>query len=92
MIQAFKDRLATGEAVLVVNPDHPSPSLAECLGRLPIDAAWIDCEQGAADLETVENTARYRDRGVQFRYAHANAFLSHGAADFADPAREALGA
>ena len=58
MIQAFKDKLATGAPVLVVNPDHPSPSLVESLGRLPIDAVWIDCEQGAADLETVENMAR----------------------------------
>ncbi len=58
MIQAFKDKLAKGGAVLVVNPDHPSPSLVESLGRLPIDAVWIDCEQGAADLETVENMAR----------------------------------
>lgn len=58
MIQAFKDKLATGGAVLVVNPDHPSPSLVESLGRLPIDAVWIDCEQGAADVETVENMAR----------------------------------
>ncbi len=43
MIQAFKARLAKGGAVLVVNPDHPSPSLVESLGRLPIDAVWIDC-------------------------------------------------
>ncbi len=58
MIEAFKDKLAKGGAVLVVNPDHPSPSLVESLGRLPIDAVWIDCEQGAADVETVENMAR----------------------------------
>ena len=58
MIQAFKDKLAKGAPVLVVNPDHPSPSLVESLGRLPIDAVWIDCEQGAADVETVENMAR----------------------------------
>ncbi len=56
MIQAFKDELATGAPVLVVNPDHASPSLVEFLGRLPIDAVWIDCERGAADLETVANT------------------------------------
>ena len=83
MIQAFKDKLATGAAVLVVNPDHLSPSLVESLGRRPIDAVWIDCEQGAADVETVESMARYRDRGAQFLYAHANAFLSHGAVDLA---------
>ena len=83
MIQAFKDKLATGAPVLVVNPDHPSPSLVQSLGRLPTDAVWIDCEQGAADVETVASMARYRDRGAQFLYAHANAFLSRGAVDFA---------
>ena len=48
MIQAFKDKLAKGARVLVVNPDHASPSLVEFLGRVPIDTVWIDCEQGAA--------------------------------------------
>ncbi len=47
MIQAVKDKLATGAPVLVVDPDHASPSLVEFLGRLPIDAVWIDCERGA---------------------------------------------
>ncbi len=83
MIQAFKDKLATGAPVLVVKPDHPSPSLVESLGRLPIDAVWIDCEQGAGDVETVASRARYHDRGAQFLYAHANAFLSRGSVDFA---------
>ncbi len=42
MIQAFKDKLRADAPVLVVNPDHPSPSLIEFLGRLPVDAVWID--------------------------------------------------
>ena len=54
MIQAVKDMMATAAPVLVVKPDHPSPSLVEFLGRLSIDAVWIDRERGAADLETVE--------------------------------------
>ncbi len=89
MIQAFKDKLAKGETILVVNPDHPAPSLVESPGRLPIDAVWIDCEQGATGkaagiLVDRDNLRRYRGQGVTFLYAHANAFLSRGASDFAD--------
>lgn len=58
MIQAFKKKLQQGEPVLVINPDHPYPSLVEFLGRLAVDAVFIDCEQGSADVETVENLAR----------------------------------
>jgi 2-keto-3-deoxy-L-rhamnonate aldolase RhmA len=54
----FKQKLRHGETVVVVNPDHPSPSLVEFMGRLPIDSVFIDCEQGSADVETVENMAR----------------------------------
>lgn len=54
----FKAKLQRGEPVIVVNPDHPHPSLVEFLGRLPLDAVFIDCEQGSADVETVENMAR----------------------------------
>lgn len=58
MIQTFKKKLQQGEPVLVINPDHPYPSLVEYLGRLSVDAVFIDCEQGSADVETVENLAR----------------------------------
>lgn len=58
MIEAFKGRLQRGEPVVVVNPDHPSPSLVQFIGAQPVDAVWIDCEQGSADVETVENMAR----------------------------------
>jgi 4-hydroxy-2-oxoheptanedioate aldolase len=54
----FKHKLARGEPVIVVNADHPSPSLVERLGGLPIDAVFIDCEQGSPDVESVENMAR----------------------------------
>lgn len=58
MTRAFKDKLARGECVIALNADHPSPSLVERIGRLPIDAVFIDCEQGSPDVETVENMAR----------------------------------
>lgn len=58
MIDAFKKKLQQDDAVLVINADHPYPSLVEFLGRLPVDAVFIDCEQGSADIETVENLAR----------------------------------
>ena len=56
--QKFKQRLAGGESVTVVNPDHPSSGLVEFLGCLPVDAIFIDCEQGSPDVETVEHMAR----------------------------------
>ena len=58
MVKAFKNKIQRGETVLVINPDHPSPSLVQFMGGLPIDTVWIDCEQGSADVETVENMAR----------------------------------
>lgn len=53
-----KQRLADGETVTLVNVDHVSPSLVETLGRLPVDAVFIDCEQGAPDFQAVEDMAR----------------------------------
>ena len=58
MVAAFKNKIQRSETVLAINPDHPSPSLVQFMGGLPIDAVWIDCEQGSADVETVENKAR----------------------------------
>jgi 2-keto-3-deoxy-L-rhamnonate aldolase RhmA len=58
IVAAFKDRLRRGETAIVVNADYPSAGLVEFLGRLPIDAVFIDCEQGSADVETVEHMAR----------------------------------
>ena len=58
MTRSFKAKLLRAEPVIVVNADHPSPSLVERMGRLPIDAVFIDCEQGSPDLESVENMAR----------------------------------
>lgn len=58
MIGAYKDKLKRGEPVIVLNPDHPNPGLVEFLGKLPVDAVFLDCEQGSADVETVENMVR----------------------------------
>jgi 4-hydroxy-2-oxoheptanedioate aldolase len=57
-VDGFKAKLRLGVPVTVVNADHPSASLVEYLGRLPIDAVFIDCEQGSADVETVDQMAR----------------------------------
>ncbi len=58
MTAAFKEKLNAGAPVVMINPDHPSPSLVEFIGGLSVDAVFIDCEQGSADVETVENMAR----------------------------------
>lgn len=58
MTGAFRKRLASGQPVIVLNADHPSPSLVERIGALPVDAVFIDCEQGSPDVESVENMAR----------------------------------
>lgn len=57
-VAAFKSKLARDEPVIVLNVDHPSPSLVERIGRLPVDALFFDCEQGSADVESIENMAR----------------------------------
>ena len=54
----LRAKLDRDEPLLVVNADHPSASLVEVLARQPIDAVFIDCEQGSPDVESVENMAR----------------------------------
>ena len=54
----LREKLARGETLVVVNADHPSASLVEVLARQPIDAVFIDCEQGSPDVESVEHMAR----------------------------------
>lgn len=58
MTLQLKQKLAAGEPAVVLNADHPSASLVEFLATLPIDALFIDCEQGSADVESVENMIR----------------------------------
>ncbi len=54
-------------------------------------AAIRKAGKAAGILVERDSTGRYLDQGAQFLYAHANAFLSHGAFGFAGLARQALG-
>lgn len=56
--QRLRAKLARDEPLVVVNADHPSASFVEVLARQPIDAVFIDCEQGSPGTESVENMAR----------------------------------
>ena len=58
MTARFKAKLAARQPVIVMNPDHPSPSLVEFIARLGVDAVMIDCEQGSPNMESVEDMAR----------------------------------
>lgn len=57
-VHALRDRLRRSTPSLVINVDHPSPSLVEFLGSLPLEAVMFDTEQGSPDFESVENMAR----------------------------------
>ncbi len=57
-IARVRNKLARDEPLVVVNADHPSPSLVEVLAQQPVDMVFIDCEQGSPDVESVENMAR----------------------------------
>jgi 2-keto-3-deoxy-L-rhamnonate aldolase RhmA len=66
MANLFKDKLKRGEVVIVVNPDHPSPSLTEFIGGLNFDGVFIDCEHGVASVERVQDMCRAaRAAGVE---------------------------
>ena len=66
MANLFKDKLKRGEVVVVVNPDHASPSLTEFLGLLEFDGVFIDCEHGVASVERVQDMFRAaRAAGIQ---------------------------
>ena len=58
MTARFKQRLLARQRVILMNPDHPSPSLVEFIGQLGVDAVMIDTEQGSPDAERVEEMAR----------------------------------
>ena len=58
MTATFKAKLAAAQPCIVLNPDHPSASLVEFVGRLGIDAVMIDTEQGGPGIESVEHMAR----------------------------------
>jgi 2-keto-3-deoxy-L-rhamnonate aldolase RhmA len=66
MINPFKEKLRRGEVVVVVNPDHPSPSLTEFIGGLGFDGVFIDCEHGVPSVERVQDMCRSaRAAGIQ---------------------------
>jgi 2-keto-3-deoxy-L-rhamnonate aldolase RhmA len=62
----FKAKLQRDEVVVVVNPDHPSPSLTEFVAGLGFDGVFIDCEHGMATIERVQEMCRAaRTAGIQ---------------------------
>jgi 2-keto-3-deoxy-L-rhamnonate aldolase RhmA len=66
MANAFKEKLRRDEVVVVLNPDHPSPSLTEFVAGLGFDAVFIDCEHGVGCVERVQDMCRAaRAAGVQ---------------------------
>ena len=66
MTNPFKEKLGRDEVVVVVNPDHPSPSLTEFVAALGFDGVFIDCEHGMAGFERVQDMCRAaRVVGVQ---------------------------
>lgn len=66
MANAFKDKLRRDEVVVILNPDHPSPSLTEFVASLGFDGVFIDCEHGVASVERVQEMCRAaRAAGVQ---------------------------
>ena len=66
MANPFKEKLKRDEVVVVLNPDHPSPSLTEFVAMLGFDGVFIDCEHGMATIERVQEMCRAaRVAGVQ---------------------------
>jgi len=66
MVNQFKEKLSRDEVVVVLNPDHPSPSLTEFVAGLGFDGVFIDCEHGMATIERVQEMCRAaRAAGVQ---------------------------
>jgi len=53
-----KKRIVGRAVVDLINPNYPSPGLAEFLGQAGVDALFIDCEHGSPDFERVEELAR----------------------------------
>src|SRR5258708_20373218 len=58
MANPFKEKLRRDEVVVVLNPDHPSPSLTEFVAGLGFDGVFIDCEHGMATIERVQEMCR----------------------------------
>jgi 2-keto-3-deoxy-L-rhamnonate aldolase RhmA len=58
MSNTLKQRLARGDSVLMVNPNHLSATLVEKLVRSGADSVFIDCEHGMAGFEHVQLMAK----------------------------------
>lgn len=58
MSTTLHQRLAHGDAVLMVNPNHVSPTLCEKLVRSGADSVFIDCEHGLASFEDIHHMAK----------------------------------
>jgi 2-keto-3-deoxy-L-rhamnonate aldolase RhmA len=58
MTTTLKQRLASGASVLMVNPNHVSPTLCEKLVRSGADSVFIDCEHGLAGFEDIHHMAK----------------------------------
>ncbi|MEJ8827302.1 aldolase/citrate lyase family protein [Variovorax humicola] len=58
MSTSLHQRLARGDSVLMVNPNHISPTLCEKLVRSGADSVFIDCEHGLASYEDVHHMAK----------------------------------
>lgn len=58
MANQLKEKLKRNEVVVVLNPDHPSPSLTEFVAGLGFDGVFIDCEHGMASIERVQEMCR----------------------------------
>ncbi|AJW99316.1 aldolase/citrate lyase family protein [Burkholderia gladioli pv. gladioli] len=58
MSTTLKQRLANGQSVLMVNPNHVSVTLAEKLTRSGVDSIFVDCEHGAAGFDQLQLIAK----------------------------------
>ena len=54
----YRERLAKGERLLMINPNHVSSGLAARMAELGADAIFIDCEHGTASFDEAREMAR----------------------------------
>lgn len=66
MNKSLKQRLADDASVLMVNPNHVSPTLCEKLVRSGADSVFIDCEHGLAGFEDIHHMAKAARYGGGF--------------------------
>jgi 4-hydroxy-2-oxoheptanedioate aldolase len=66
MSKTLKERLAGDVPVLMVNPNHVSPTLCEKLVRSGADSVFIDCEHGLASFEDIHHMAKAARYGGGF--------------------------